>query len=269
MNPFNSDEMYNIVKEMYKHFYSINVNKFLDKKGKLDYLQWAVCWAIVKAYDATAKFWFDDFNGRGVRRYMDGDGNYTAEIKSYIMVCGVTFEMHLPCMDYRNQAIINPTSRDINDCKMRAMVKNCSINLGIGAYVYEGLKAPRKNAIIPSLEVGTHSDSNDDALFTPKNTTPIEGVSHNFNPNVTVSVDAVSPNDEGNGSVVDSVVLIGYGAMEMTYGEVYQKNIKSVDSQIAWCKANGKGKKAEEHLANLIQYRMFISSADHAGSTIG
>ena len=188
----NNEEMYAVAEAMYNYFYSINVNKFLDKKGKLDYLQWAICWAIVKAYDAAAKFWFEDFNGRGVRRYIvDNDGNYTAEIKSYIEVCGMTFEMHLPVMDYKNAAIVNPTSRDINDNKMRAMVKNCSINLGIGAYVYEGLKAPRKTAVVPSLENGTHSDPKDDALFTPKNTTPIKSVSHKFDSDTTVSVDAV------------------------------------------------------------------------------
>jgi hypothetical protein len=257
------------MREIYGYFSKINVNQYLDKKGQLLYLQWAIAVRFVKEFDPGFTYYFKVVSGRSIQRYSaDGEGcNITAEVLCVINCCGHEFEMWLPVMDFRNKAVVNPSSRDISDAKQRCLVKCISVHLGLGSYVYEGLKEPRW--LSEGLEVGTHSNSNDDALFTPKNTTPIESVSHNFNPNVTVSVDAVSPNDEGNGSVVDSVVLIGYGAMEMTYGEVYQKNIKSVDSQIAWCKANGKGKKAEEHLANLIQYRMFISSADHAGSTIG
>ena len=92
-------------------------------------------------------------------------------------------------------------------------------------------------------------------------------MTHNINDtNVSVAVDAVSPNGEHD--IRNDIVLIGFGAGEKSYAEVYGSNVKNIDSQIAWVKSNGKGDKANQHFANLVQYRLLLT-ADHAGSTIG
>jgi hypothetical protein len=49
--------------------------------------------------------------------------------------------MHLPVMDYRNQAIGNPNSVDINKAMMRCLAK-CIACFGIGLYIYSGEDLP-------------------------------------------------------------------------------------------------------------------------------
>ena len=121
------------------------------------------------------------------------------------------------------------------------------------------------------METGSHDTSG--LLFAPTtqnlsgNSTTTESVTHTINNNnTTVSADAVSPNGEHD--IRNDVVLIGYGAGEKTYAEVYGSNVKNIDSQITWVKTNGNGDKANQHLANLVQYRLLLT-ADHASSTVG
>ena len=265
--------MAQVCAEMYEHFKNINVNEWLEKKGKFLYLSWFACWTIIKEYDPSATFWFGSHNGKGAARFIaSGDGDslsYTAEITSYIKVRGITYEMHLPVMDHLNKAVVNPDARCINDNKMRGLVKNAAVNLGLGMYVFLGEKAPRKQKL--SLENGT-SQTSTDALFTPAtrqsgNTTPTNGVSQEFVATATdaVSDAVVSPDLNGDDvvgyNVGDDVVLIGYGANEnKTYAQVYGSNLKSLDGQIEWCKANAKGEKANQHLANLVQYRLMLTA---------
>ena len=76
--------------------------------------------------------------------------------------------------------------------------------------------------------------------------------------NISVSDAVVSPKDEGD--VRNCTVLIGFGAGEKTYSEVYGTNVKNIDSQIEWVKSNGNGDKASQHLANLCQYKLMLTS---------
>ena len=46
-------------------------------------------------------------------------------------------------MDYRNKAISNPSSRDINDSKQRCLVKVMCL-FGLGHYIYAGEDVPSK-----------------------------------------------------------------------------------------------------------------------------
>jgi hypothetical protein len=262
--------------EIYDHFSKINVNQWLTKKGKFLYLSWMACWMLIKEFDPAARFWFGSHNGKGAARFIaSGDGDslsYTAEITSFIEVKGITFEMHLPCMDHLNKAVVNPDARCINDNKMRGMVKNAAVNLGLGGYVFLGEKAPRKQKLSMDLENGT-SQTSTDALFAPTthqsgNSTPTNGMSQKFVATATDAVsDAVVSPDLNEDDVIgynvgDDVVLIGYGAKDnKTYSQVYGSDVKSLDSQIQWCKENGKGDKANQHLANLVQYRLMLTAS--------
>jgi hypothetical protein len=50
-------------------------------------------------------------------------------------------KMHLPVMDFKNQAVKNPTSVDINKAMMRCLAK-CIATFGIGLYIYSGEDLP-------------------------------------------------------------------------------------------------------------------------------
>ena len=49
--------------------------------------------------------------------------------------------MWLPVMDNRNKAVVNPTSRDVSDARMRCLVK-CIAMFGLGHYIYAGEDLP-------------------------------------------------------------------------------------------------------------------------------
>ena len=52
-------------------------------------------------------------------------------------------------MDYRNNAIENPTARQISDTKMRCLVK-CMAMLGLGHYIYAGEDIPQESDSPPA-----------------------------------------------------------------------------------------------------------------------
>ena len=248
------------IAEIFKKLNNTNVNEHLEKKyGDLLFLNSWRAVGLVKEIDPGFTYRFKSFSGKGVQKYpADGEGyNTTAEVACTINCCGYEFEMWLPVMDFKNKSIVNPTSRDINDAKARCLVKNISLNLGLGAYVYQGFKEPGQL----KLENGVHSTSNDDSFAPMNSSDATPNASHKFTSTASVGV-VTSPKD--NGDVRNSIVIIGYGAGEKTYTEVYGSNLKNVDSQIEWVKANGNGDKATQHLANLTQYRLLLS-ADHAG----
>ena len=49
--------------------------------------------------------------------------------------------MWLPVMDNRNKSIVNPTTRDISDARMRCLVKAIAMH-GLGIYIYAGEDLP-------------------------------------------------------------------------------------------------------------------------------
>ena len=67
--------------------------------------------------------------------------NDTAEVNVAVTVQGVTHSMWLPVMDNRNKSIVNPTTRDVSDARMRCLVK-CIAMFGLGIYIYAGEDLP-------------------------------------------------------------------------------------------------------------------------------
>ena len=242
------------IDEIYETLSSVDVNQWLETKmDKLDYLPWAIAVRLVKQECPDFEFTCKAFGGKGVQKYpADGEGyNTTCEVVSIIRTNGYEFEMWLPVMNHRFKSIVNPTSKDINDAKMRCSVKNIALNLGLGSYVFEGFKQPG----LLKLENGVQSPSDKSNSFAPMNTTATDKTASQ---NISVSDAVVSPKDEGD--VRNCTVLIGFGAGEKTYSEVYGTNVKNIDSQIEWVKSNGNGDKASQHLANLCQYKLMLTS---------
>ena len=49
-------------------------------------------------------------------------------------------------MDYRNNSIVDPDSRAINDAKMRSLVKALGLH-GLGTYLYVGGEPPQEEEV--------------------------------------------------------------------------------------------------------------------------
>jgi len=111
---------------------AIDVSKHIEKKGNLSYLSWAYAWGTLMKYYPEATYFYDEPNV---------DPNGTVEVEVELTIEGITRRMWLPVMDHRNKAIVNPTTRDVSDARMRCLVK-CIAMFGLGHYIYAGEDLP-------------------------------------------------------------------------------------------------------------------------------
>lgn len=142
------------IKEKFTELYSLDVNKYVEKKQGLAYLSWSYAWAEFKKIypDATYCVAKDD-NGR----CYFGDENIGYMVYTSVTAGGLTYEMWLPVMDNANKAMklnaytystrsgektVEAISMfDINKAVMRCLVKNLAM-FGLGLYIYAGEDLP-------------------------------------------------------------------------------------------------------------------------------
>lgn len=148
-------------KSVWETLSAINVNENIEKKNGFSYLSWSWAWATLMDHYPESEFWFEnqqgehgDLNNDGVIRFTDG----TAEVRCTLTVENITHTMWLPVMDYKNQAIKNPNARDINDAKMRCLVKAMSL-FGLGLYIYAGEDLPDASKQKPAPALATETTS--------------------------------------------------------------------------------------------------------------
>ena len=126
----------------------LNVSDKIEKKGGLSYLSWSYAWAEFKKIykDGTYKIIKNDQNMPYFHSPETGFIVYTE-----VTAEGETFEMWLPVMDFRNQAMTNPTMFDINKTVMRCLTKNLAM-FGIGLYIYSGEDLPENCEDAPPVQ---------------------------------------------------------------------------------------------------------------------
>ncbi len=123
-------------KEVWTTLAAVDVSDKINKKGKMSYLSWAWAWAELMKYYPESNYVF-------VEPEIDAAGTVTVS-------CAVTIKegehsltraMWLPVMDFKNASVVNPTSREVSDNKMRCLVK-CIAMFGLGLYIYAGEDLP-------------------------------------------------------------------------------------------------------------------------------
>jgi hypothetical protein len=104
-----------------------DVSAGIEQKGGLSYISWAYAWnALAEEYPDSTYYFGEPIT------FPDG----TMMVKAGVNVCGINYEMQLPCMDHRNKAVSNPDARLISDNQMRALVKAIAMTgCGIGLYL--------------------------------------------------------------------------------------------------------------------------------------
>lgn len=110
----------------------LNVNEFIEKKGNLSYLSWTHAVDVMLQNDPGAVWEFPEptfYKGGSVM------------VHCLVYAFGKTVRMHLPVMDYKNNSVIDPSSRQISDAMMRCLAK-CIACFGIGLYIYAGEDLP-------------------------------------------------------------------------------------------------------------------------------
>ena len=126
---------------VWKTLSSIDVNNKTEKKGNLTYLSWAWAWGELMDHYPQATYTFTEWEYPDGQSYVTKDvliyGDGTCSVECELKIDDLVRKMWLPVMDYRNNAIENPTARQISDTKMRCLVK-CMAMLGLGHYIYAG-----------------------------------------------------------------------------------------------------------------------------------
>ena len=118
-------------KEIWETLYNVDVSKHTEEKMNLTYLSWARAWMLLMEHYPQAEYTFVDYDALPYRTLPDG----TAEVITKVQIEGHTRSMALPIMDYKNNAVVNPNARQVNDNRMRCVVKNLAM-FGLGMSVF-------------------------------------------------------------------------------------------------------------------------------------
>ena len=94
----------------FEEVYAINVNDKTEKKGNLTYLSWAFAWAEFKKVYPEATYKINEFDGT----FCSGNDKMGYMVQTQVTAGNRTYEMWLPVMDGRNNAILQPKMTEIN-----------------------------------------------------------------------------------------------------------------------------------------------------------
>tara|TARA_R110000772_G_scaffold164128_2_gene275489 strand:- start:1853 stop:2383 length:531 start_codon:yes stop_codon:yes gene_type:complete len=134
---------------IWKTLSAIDCSQHIEKKGQFSYLAWTWAWAMVKERYPEAAY---QINEDIV--YADG----TVEVRVTTTIEGISHQMWLPVLDFKNRAIQNPDAFAINSSRMRVLVKNLAM-FGLGHYIYAGESAPQEVAEDISADIFALNES--------------------------------------------------------------------------------------------------------------
>ncbi len=123
-------------KQVWETLAAVDVSEKINKKGKMSYLSWAWAWAELMKYYPESTYEFKPV-------VIDAAGSVEVWCDLTIKEGdhSLTRSMWLPVMDFKNNSVINPTSREVSDNRMRCLVK-CIAMFGLGHYIYAGEDLP-------------------------------------------------------------------------------------------------------------------------------
>lgn len=154
----------------FEEIYSINVNDKTEKKGQLTYLSWAWAWAEFKKKYPKATYTVDKFDGT----YCTGNDKIGWMVRTEVYADELCYEMWLPVMDMRNNAILSPKMTDVNKTIMRCLTKNLAM-FGLGLYIYAGEDLP-EDLEEDTKPIATPKNKPSTALKTNDNTIRVKSI---------------------------------------------------------------------------------------------
>jgi len=123
-------------KDVWTTLAAIDCNDKVNKKGNLAYLSWAWAWAELMSKYPESEYVF-------LEPITDASGTVEVWVNLTIKEGdkSITRQMWLPVMDYKNNSVINPSSRQVSDTRMRCLTKAMAM-FGLGHYIYAGEDLP-------------------------------------------------------------------------------------------------------------------------------
>ena len=120
----------------YQKLRKINVNEFVEKKGKFNYLSWANAVDQLLLLDSTATWEYKE-------PMAFGD---TLMVFCSVTAFGKTMTCQLPVLNNQNKAISNPNAMDVNTAMQRCLAKCISLH-GLAIYLYKGEDLPDEELV--------------------------------------------------------------------------------------------------------------------------
>ena len=125
----NKQPTYSEVWETLNH---LNLSKLSDKKGNFTYLSWTEAWLTMMTHYPDVQYNFTPETH---------EDNKTVMCHCIVNIGSLERTMWLPVMDFKNNSVVNPTTKQIQDARMRCLVK-CFAMFGLGSYIYRGEDLP-------------------------------------------------------------------------------------------------------------------------------
>ena len=121
----------------YEELRKIDVSKNTEKKGKFTYLSWA--WAVdtLLQHDESATWSYAE-----PLTLPDGSMMVFCTVQAF----SKNMTAQLPVIDFKNQAIKNPSAMQLNTAMQRCLAKAISLH-GIGLYIYQGEDLPEGDVL--------------------------------------------------------------------------------------------------------------------------
>ena len=98
----------------------------VEKKGKFDYLSWAVCWDKLKEIDPNARYELVKLIDTGQSKLVHVQLHYEDDGDELV------HDEYLAVRDFRNQAVSNPDAAQVENTFRRAVAKAVSMATGYG-----------------------------------------------------------------------------------------------------------------------------------------
>ena len=125
-------------KDVWNKLSKIDCSDKIQKKMNLSYLSWAWAWGVLQEHYPQAQYiFYQGDNDVPYVQFPDG----TAEVRCRVSIDNLSREMWLPVMDFKKNAVQNPSSMEVNFAKMRCLTK-CLGMYGLGHYIYAGEDVP-------------------------------------------------------------------------------------------------------------------------------
>ncbi len=127
----------------------IDVSKYVEKKGKFNYLSWAYAWMKIKELDNEATFRVIE-NSEGLPFHYDKSfPKLGAFVKVEITFNKISLTQTHPVLNHMNKSIAVESldSFTINTSIQRALAKAAALH-GLGLYIYAGEDLPEKTGSI-------------------------------------------------------------------------------------------------------------------------
>lgn len=120
-----------LAKKMWTTLSKVDVRKYIEQKGGLNYLSWAWAWGALMEHYPETTYVFSD------RTFSDGTMEVYCDLTIREGEETFTRHMWLAVMGNRNEAVKNPSSTQINKAKMRCLTKAIGM-CGLGHHIYAG-----------------------------------------------------------------------------------------------------------------------------------